>query len=153
MRLKGKKPIFTIKDTYSLDSTLNPIIAAGLKKFLEVITNKNKDDSIYGVPGVFLALKTGDDGYEKDLEKASQKWFEALEKMIYSFGAEEPGISDGVVEMIYATEPNEEGGYELEIKIHNQDLYDKHLRDVEVHLKKVQEGLDLFAKHYSSLWW
>ena len=55
--------------------------------------------------------------------------------------------------MIYATEPNEEGGYELEIKIHNQDLYDKHLRDVEVHLKKVQEGLDLFAKHYSSLWW
>jgi hypothetical protein len=36
MRMKGKKPIFSYKDTWSLDMVLSPIIAEGLKKFLEV---------------------------------------------------------------------------------------------------------------------
>ena len=142
MRFKGKKVIVSYWDTYDLNHTLNPIICASLKKFLEVI----KDEKFSGVPSDVLKEL----GYEssnltdEQLHIGSQLWHSYIEKMIYTFEDQEPCISDYDFEF---------GPIEENLPVSNQQEYDRYNRDLETHAKKVQKGLDLFAKYYKSLWW
>jgi hypothetical protein len=171
MRLRGKKPIFNVKDTWSLDSTLNPIIAEGLKKFKEVIMGENVagypqqviDEfpnplSTHAVPGLIedeeYGVKRNPD-YDKMDDEYFNKWIEIIDKMIYAFEDEKnaPEIPDNYLEMHISEEANENGYFPCEFEITDQEKYDNHKADDEEHHKKVQEGLDLFAKHYKSLWW
>ena len=153
MRFKGKKIVISRKDTWSLDCILSPILAAGLKKFKEVVS---EPDTCAGCPQGFCDEYITDEtlGYLTDegYTEAIKKWHEALDKMIYAFDSKEPEIPDGifrdeVVPMI--------GSDITEVKIHitNQGLYDEYKRDIEEWEKRVKEGRELFSKHYSSLWW
>ena len=77
MRFKGKKPIVSREDTYSLDRTLAPVIHAGLVKFVEVLRQREADGSCYCVPLDF---------YNQDTQETDQEaWFKALDQMIYAF--------------------------------------------------------------------
>lgn len=91
MRLKGKKPIFNYSDTFSLDQTLSPIIAEGLKKFLEVI----KQDKCVGVPHSILTENSLDSDNEDHLQMGMGIWHSEIEQIIFAFDLKnEPDILD-----------------------------------------------------------
>lgn len=152
MRLKGKKPIFNYDDTYSLDATLSPIIAEGLKKFKQVVM----DCEFCGYPAVFElsqeskdALDMDDDYYDnvsKDI------WLSTLDKMIYAFDSKEPEVPDGLLE--HETLPSDkEGLSEMKIHVTDEKAYNAHKLACKIHEGKCEEGREIFAKYYNSLWW
>jgi hypothetical protein len=157
MRLKGKKAIFNYEDTYSLDMTLGPIITEGLKKFRDVLIKQDKsNEACFGVPAVFQLSdeeKLGNEGVITSDEISALRWFAVLEKMIFAFENEEPELPDGVLEMTTSTEVDEYGNYLAELNILNEPLYAKYRMECDKHEKMVEEGLELFAKHYKNLWW
>ena len=96
---KGK-PYFGKKDTWSMDSTLAPIIAVGLTKFRdEWIASRYA-----GLNGVFTTecvendmVSYIDDDYDyssDDWRKMEQVYLYMLDEMIYAFGSEEPDWDD-----------------------------------------------------------
>ena len=112
-----------------------------LKKFLVVIS---APDCCAGCPANVLP-----EGYkdEEQLELGIKEWYNILNKMIYAFEAEEPELEDGVLDMVKSTEDS----YSIEVR--NSETYAKFKLGREQHFNKVQEGLTLFTKHYSDLWW
>ena len=77
MRFKGKKPVVSRKDTYSLDRVLAPVIHAGLVKFVEVLRQREAEGYCYGVPLDF---------YNQETQEVDQEaWFKALDQMVYAF--------------------------------------------------------------------
>jgi len=142
MYWKRGEVVFGRKDTWNMDQTLRPIIAAGLRKFKEVVTDPG---NVAGFPG---GLKVGGEEYyvqslgdEEAFQAYLSEWHSILDKMIYAFEAEEPEIPDDI---FYVAEG-------LEIK--DQDIIDKCIKEEEEYHRRVQEGLDLFALHYNSLSW
>ena len=97
MRMKGKKVIFDIKDTFSMSHTLDKVICAGLKKFKEVITS---DDYNYamGVPfNILVELFPNSDDRNhtnEEVEFGGTVWLSYIDMMIYAFENKEPDISD-----------------------------------------------------------
>ena len=171
MRFKGKKPIASYDDTYNLDSTLSPIIAEGLKKYKEVIMDDNNcagyplqvvDDEIedpiqqHSQPGLVPDDEHGvarDPDYDKMEDEYFKKWIDVIDKMIYAFDSDEPEVPDGIFGDSIFGEPDENGNREWHMNIKDQDKYDKHRADEDQHWKRVDEGLELFAKYYRNLWW
>jgi len=141
MRFKGRKPIFSYKDTWSLDSVLNPIIAAGLKRFKEVVETR---DGECGYPSP-LEIEGQNDGFVR--------WLAILDKMIYAFDAKEPELGDNVLRM--DSTPGEPGDTytRAEIVVVKPTEYDEYTAAFELHWKRVKEGHTLFAEYYNSLWW
>lgn len=140
MRIHKGKPVFSYKDTYSLDNTLSTIILAGLVKFRDTLKERDINGKVYGVP-IF------DDNYED--EPQSDKWFEILDKMIFAFDDKnEPDVSSYKIGFKLFSDKSE-----CFCSVSNQEGYDKYYKDLEDWSKKKQEGLDLFAKHYNNLWW
>lgn len=152
MRLKGKKPIFNYKDTYSLDATLSPIIAEGLKKFKQVVV----DCEFCGYPAVFELSQESKDvlGRDEDYyDKVSKDlWLTTLDKMIYAFGSEEPEVPHGMFEHEILP-AGEDGLSEMKLQITDQTAYDAHKLACKIHEGKCEEGRELFAKYYNNLWW
>ena len=137
MRFKGKQPIFNRKDTWDLKSTLSPVILAGLEKFKEVISG---DIAFKGIPHSFYEEGLGDGGWAN--------WMEALDKMIFAFSH-----LDGEVEYDKDLGLDREDFFETEQTPDQEKNWEEYLElRKELHAK-VQEGLDLFGKHYTSLWW
>lgn len=124
MRLRGKKPIFDIRDTYSLNSVLSPIIAAGLKRFREVSEMPDFSDR-FGTP-IEIYCEFGE-------EQAAKEWKNIIDKMIYAFDVDEPVAPNSIFSC--------------------DDSFENYKSLCDDHHKKVQEGLELFAKYYLSLWW
>lgn len=142
MRMHKGKPVFSYKDTYSLDDVLSTIILAGLVKFRDTLKERDLNGKAYGVP-IF------DDNYED--ESKSEKWFEILAKMIFAFDDKnEPDVSS--YKIGFELSSDKSGGF-CSISVSNQEGYDQYYKDMEDWNKKKQEGLDLFAKHYNNLWW
>jgi len=140
--------VFGVKDMWDLDHSLSPIIAAGLKKFKEVVTS---EDNCTGIPGSFLPEWEHTD---EDCEVALKEWYSVLDKMIYAFDSESPEVPDGVFNDLLECLTPVEGTEYSEIKnlVKDQTLYDKYREEDDEHHRRVQEGLDLFAKHYHDLW-
>lgn len=135
------------KDTWSLDCALNPIIAAGLKKFLEVKAEKD----MFGVPGV-IANKYP----EGDIDEADKEWQEVLEKMLYAFDTPEPDIRayDFKLDMqLIKDDTLPEGSRRCEFLCSNEEEYARYKADLAVHEEKVVEGHRLFGEYYRYLWW
>jgi hypothetical protein len=134
MRMRGKLPIFSYRDTFSLDSTLAPIIAAGLRKFKDTISSTEWG----GYPNGF------------DTE---EEWHEVLDKMIWSF--ENADFEIGLPPEYW----EETKGMSLvdtlnRGKTPNQKaIWDEYMKNCEAHQERLVEGFDLFAKHFQSLWW
>lgn len=93
------------KDTWSLDSTLSPIIYAGLVKFKEVITNK---DWAKGVPAQYVTwgIEDPEDG---EFEAAFNKFLADIDKMIYAFKEDKHYYKRGSLERLERQKKCEEG--------------------------------------------
>ena len=138
MKYTGRKGwVASYKDTWDLDNTLSPIIAAGLSKFLSI-----KDKPVFGVPNkVYVEYGLSED--EDDL--ACFLWCEILAHMLWAFTAEEPDVND----------------YNYHVKLDNHKLVrsgdlterDRYYNDIKAFHEWRQIGLDLFSKYYSNLWW
>jgi hypothetical protein len=156
--MKYGKIIFGYKDTFSLDYTLSPIIAAGLIKFKEVITDAKNFDTV-GVPTKVLVELFGDKQHEfteEELSLGSKRWVEIIDKMIFAFSGEEPDIKDYAFSFgEWKTEPVE-GGYRLlksSLEPNNKEEYQRYKDDQLLYQNKKEEGLQLFAQYYENLWW
>lgn len=146
MRFKGKKPIASYKDTWCVDSTLRPIIAEALRKFLEVKENPNHSD-YFGVPGVL-----SDAGSDiKELGVRSKEWDEILHKIHWAFDTPEPDIRkyDFEIKMI----PVEGTEHRYKTEVVNQEEYDRYEQDLEDYWKKRTEGYELLGKYLFHMWW
>lgn len=140
---------FNRKDTYNLNSTLSPVIAAGLKKFLEVIQERDG-----GVPGKFIQenlLKTETD---EEMEIAFGAWTDVIREMIFAFDSEEPSF-DG--EFFEGPDHGKEGSVKnckiWDMRPRDQEAWDKYMKDSREYEERVQKGYELFGKYFDNLWW
>jgi len=141
MYWKRNNVVFGVKDTWSLDASLSPIIAAGLKKFKETVMS---DDNCAGIPGSFLPEWEHTD---EDFKIAQDEWYDRLDKMIYAFEAKEPELPDGVFS------PVKDWFEKGSARVVDQEAYANHRKEEEEHYRRVDEGLALFGKHFRDLWW
>jgi len=154
MRMRGKKPIFNRKDTYSLYDTFNPILCEGLKRFKEVISNSE----FAGVPNVFLQDNPILDS--ENIDVAFKEWLKEIDKMIYAFEDNEPDISEYNFEFVPNEDHHKEEILENGEKVYtwsmspdNPEEYERCTKDEREHERKVQEGLESFGKYYRCLWY
>lgn len=153
-------------DTWSLDHTLAHIIYPAL---LQLKATKN------GVPAEF-ADAGGEDHVEQDsfdfyketnkeaFEEKIKQWDEVLDKMIWSF---QQLVMDNYSDKYYHgkaeydfvetdhTFPNPISGklektFQMVDKNPSDHWFDA--EGLELHEKKIQEGLELFGKYYRALW-
>lgn len=152
-------------DTYGMDHTLALIILPMLVQL---------KDTKHGIPGNFVIV--GGEDYERQSsfdfyketheaawEEGAKRWDDALDKMIWSF---QQIVDDNWEELYY----HGKGEYEFEetkpmlnpLNGKMEKMYEmvdknpgEHWVDfagLEEHRKRMQEGIDLFAKHYFNLW-
>ena len=152
MRMKGKKVIFSERDTFSLDCVLSPVIAEGLKKFKEVFKNCEH----CGYPAIFELSQTSKDSLGDDTDyhdKVSQDlWLTVVDEMIYAFDAEEPEIPDGLLSS-ESFPYGESGLSELKITVNDEEAYAAYNAECANHEAKCTHGREQFAKYYTYLWW
>lgn len=143
MYINRKGLQFSTRDTCNLDHTLNRIIYSALVKYKEVVDSGRK-----GVPGCFMD--------EEDFEEGRKLYETALDMMIYAFNVDnEPDINDYDFDFVpgkYHGKPTENGTV-WNMVADNPEEYERFKRDEEVHFAKVEQGRQLFAKHYNTLWW
>lgn len=154
-------------DTWSLDHTLALIIYPALIQLKE---------TKQGIPGEFVEDVGGEDWSQQESfdfykethneawETAAKRWDEVLDKMIWSF---QQLIEDDYSNLYHhgeakydwvkteRTYPNpitgkEEATYQMVDKNPNEHWYDS--VGHKLHEERIQEGLELFGKHYRSLW-
>lgn len=144
MRYTGRKGWqASYEDTFDLDYSLSPIILTALVKF-----RKQMDNEWFGVPSKVIdecGYSIGETS-EDDLQICSDKWKEIIDKMIYAFDkSNEPDIEDY------------DFGYNFQdkglVQPANQSEYDRYREDEKLHWERKDEGLELFGKFYTSLWW
>lgn len=160
MRIRGKKIIFNRKDCWNLDNVLAPIILAGLKKFKEELVRLEEED-VWGRGYPSNIVDDGLDGnniqsLNNDLSEDDigyELWKEAIDKMIYAFGAEEPEPEFDFIKGEHHDEEVAGGFKRYDMRPDNEEKYQKWLVQNEEHGKKVKEGLALFSKHFHDLWW
>jgi len=153
-------------DTWSLDNTLAMIILPAL---IQLKLTK------HGVPGEFVNNVGGDldrnyvfdfiyDDEKRVFEESCNKWNETMDKMIWSFQQIVDGQYDskyhhgkmeiGFKESSYTyTNPitgKTEKAFEMVDK--NPDGHWVDYIGLELHEKRIQEGLELFGKHMRDLW-
>jgi hypothetical protein len=129
-RVKSEKPrIERVKidsfDSYSAYHTLALIIHPLLIEF------RNKIKQRGGYPSSIIegSCDDSDETYEQNLNK----WVDILDKMIWSFSE------------IVNDNPGEHKYFADDGKLDMAGMLE--------YYKRIQEGLDLFGKHYQSLWW
>lgn len=140
------------RDTWSLDSTLSPIIYAGLSKFHDVLEQKNREGKCLGVPSEYCANPDVD-----VTDQELQNWLDDIKKMMYAFENKEPDMEDYDFSLEMVPVP---GGVAKEncsvpytIECDNLEEKARYYADCDEHERLVQEGLDLLAKRWKNLWW
>ena len=149
MRYTGRKGWqASRKDTWSLDATLDPIIAAGLVKFKKVITG----DCCAGLPSAYVSWDAQVGETEGEFERQFDLWVADIDKMIYAFQAPDveydlgwvDGPEHGVVDIVT--------GYIRYNKIPaDEKAWKQHLIDGKLHADKQIEGRKLFAMALSKV--
>jgi len=140
------------KDTFSLDTTLSPIIYAGLSRFHDVLEQKSREGKCLGVPSEYCSdCETG------PTDQEVQDWLDDIKKMMYAFENKEPDISlyDFSLEMVPVPGGVAREGMSVPYTIECDNLEEKarYYADCDEHGRLVQEGLDLLAKRWKNLWW
>lgn len=136
-------------DTWCLDTTLALVIVPTLEKF------RNSERN--GVPNFILkelgfkerTLEGGFVGHtEEELQKADAEFNKILDKMIWSFKQVINSDESPDVPVDFSTDEFFNTGYSR-ITPEQREQWQK---EYEKYNKRVQEGLDLFAKYYTCLW-
>lgn len=109
-------------DVYDFRSTMSIVIVAALKKF--------RKQKRLGTPLFCFPEGSAYDFSDEDAKIGEDNWKSILDKMIFAFEELATG--------------------EKELIILNKDKYEvDEILELE---EKIQEGLNLFAKHYKALW-
>lgn len=152
MRYHHGKWVASYRDTWSLDQTLSPIICAGLKRFHDVLEQKNREGKCLGIPNEYMK-----DESKWVTDSDVQDWLDDIKKMMYAFENKEPDISlyDFNLEFVPIPGGVAKEGVSVPYTIECDNLEEKarYYADCDEHERLVQEGLNLFSKMYSSLWW
>lgn len=141
------------KDTWSVENSLSPIILAYLQKLYEGL----KKSEYHGVPIRYVEQQSKiqgiDDRYSElvDIDAADGLRFKDLEELIWVFGSEEPSMED----YDFKTElvPLEAFPSRYEIRVTNQEEYDRYTKDVGVYWERKLKGYKLFGEVYNDLQW
>lgn len=141
--------VFTRKDTWSLGETLKPIIAAGLRAFLEALKNSNTA----GVPGRFLEDRNLPHSTDDEMAYAISQWFETIEKMIFAFDSVEPNYTGGWHKGPEHGTPADGNLIKWEMLPDDQEQWDRYVVEKKDYTLRVQEGAELFGKYFYDLWW
>lgn len=153
-------------DVWSFDHTLAYIILPGLLMIKE---------SKLGIPGEFAQVGGEDwvdqlsfdfykDTADEMFEVACKRWEEVLDKMIWSFqqivedeyhdkyyyGKPEYGFEENDEQMVNPLTNKKEKLYTMVDKNPDEHWFD--IAGLTEHQNRIQEGLELFGKHYRSLW-
>ena len=115
-------------DCWNLDNTLAIIIHASLRTFRERVLDP---EVIAGVPSAFF-----DSDEDLDIDAANARWADALDQMIWSFSE------------IAEQKPNEP---DLPDQM-NDETREIWRQEIVAYHARIQSGIDLFAKHFTSLW-
>ena len=152
MRYTRGKWVASYRDTFSLDSTLSPIIYAGLSRFHSVLEQKNREGKCLGIPSEYCANPDVD---VTDIEV--QNWLDDIKKMMYAFENKEPDMSLYYFKRTMTPAPGgvAKDGCSVAYTIECDNLQEKarYYADCDEHERLVQEGLDLFSQKFKSLWW
>ncbi len=140
------------KDTFSLDTTLSPIIYAGLSKFHDVLEQKNREGKCLGVPSEYMKNES-----KWVTDSDVQDWLDDIKKMMYAFENKEPDISlyDFNLEFVPVPGGVAREGCSVPYTIECDNLEEKarYHADCDEHERLVQEGLELTFRKWQSLWW
>jgi hypothetical protein len=152
MRYTKGKWVASYRDTWSLDYTLSPIIYAGLSRFHDVLSKRNKEGTCIGVPSEYCANPDID-----VTDQEVQNWLDDIKKMMYAFENKEPDMIDYNFSLSMVPVP---GGVAKEgcsvpytIECDNEEEKATYYADMDAHEKRVREGLNLFGQKFKSLWW
>lgn len=152
MRYSKGRWVASYRDTWSLDTTLSPIIYAGLSKFHDVLEQKNREGKCLGIPNEYMKNES-----EWVTDSDIQDWLDDIKKMMYAFENKEPdmGAYDFSLEMVPVPGEVAKEGCSVPYTIECDNLEEKarYYADCDEHERLVQEGLNLFSLRYSSLWW
>lgn len=136
------------EDMWSLDNVLAHIILACLKKYRE--TDRQ------GVPASFVQAADEYNATDEELKYSHERYLEAIDDMIYAFnsivndyGSDKYYIEDENAPPIKYIEMQEDGS-EIEHEMPMKTRFDREAYDIEQ--EKIKKGLELFAKHFSTLW-
>lgn len=148
-------------DTWSMDHTLALIILPMLKQL---------QATKHGAPGSMPAFNQTSETfwpqqclefYKEDdtpaWDEGHKQWTEIMDKMIWSFEQlldenwdEQYWIEKGEYDWEDMMRPFEKGEVTRELKCKKEAIVDWAGR--EAHAKRIQEGLELFGKHFQDLW-
>lgn len=160
MRYSKGKYVFSNKEVYGVEVTLNKVILGYLQKLHDSLSKS----VCHGVPMRYLEQQAKIDGienaYEAEEDKADLLYMKDIEELIWVFSSEEPDIStyDFNIDMVNG-EPTVKGTIpvtfvttglngkdgEVEKERYHQDMleYDK----------RKKEGYKLFGEIYNDLSW
>ena len=148
MRYSGRKGwVASYRDTWSLDYTLSPIILAALKKFYSL-----RDKPHFGVPSRVMY----DYGLKEDeVDLGAIIWESIIENMIYAFDLDnEPDINKYPFKLDMKTAPIEGStNRSCTITASSEEEYAKFKQDQVEYYKLRDNGLELFGKYFTNLWW
>lgn len=151
MRYTHGKWIASVKDTYSVDTTLNKIVYAHISKLYNCL----KESECAGVPMHYVELQAALDGvedkWEGDVDKAHLLRMKDLEELLWVFGTEEPDISDYDFDYPNWHTDTESGGMDLTCS--NEVERDRYHTDCLAYEKRKQAGYVLFGQIYNYLSW
>jgi hypothetical protein len=154
MRISRGKPVFGFKDTYCADSSLSPIIASWLRKYLSVITEPGKEFR-KGVPGSVANDYIGrpDTQSDEEFDHCWQCYLSELREMIWAFDPGDEPCYDGG----YHEGPNhgkQDGEFTTWDMIPNDnEAWEQSIQNRRDWQKRRQRGFDLFAKRFNNFWW
>lgn len=126
-------------DTWGMDHTLAQIILPMLKQLKA---------TKHGVPAEFIHEK--DCESEIPFKEAEKKWDAVMDQMIWSF---EQILDENNDDQFFTDDPDAPPSQTLKSILREDYVPQKYdAQGHQKHNKKIQKGLDLFGKHYRSLW-
>jgi len=154
----GKKIVWQRKDAWSMDLTLAPIIASGIKYFQEQIVQLKKEgNGFVGVPsmkGFFEVDNSYDAAWDSEWELAWVEWHRRLDLMLYAFEnwQDSPTPGKGAINMEVG-EASDNGLHSCKITHPDEAAYAEYQRLSDIHNEKTKLGMQYFSEHFADLWW
>lgn len=160
MRYSKGKYVFSNKEVYGVEVTLNKVILGYLQKLHDSLSKS----SCHGVPMRYLEQQAKIDGienaYEADVDKADVLYMKDIEELIWVFSSEEPDIStyDFHIDMVNG-EPTVKGTIPVTfvtIGLNGKDgdeEKERYSKDVNEYSERKLAGYKLFGEIYNDLSW
>lgn len=148
MRMRGKKPIISYRDTWSLDQyVFIPVIVESLKKFRSI------ENDFKGIPSTYLYRIYGDAWYDSNRSDTDDyaRWCETIDFIIDSLEAPEPEYR-GELDMICG-EPDDKGNTPITITKSDETLWDEYKKEMEIWDRNRRRAIELFAVYFFDFWW